>query len=352
MRPDEPSWWYGDADDYRRRALAPVASLYGWIAERRYRRRLPYRSRLPVICVGNFVAGGTGKTPLSLLVSRLLRERGAKPAFLSRGYGGQEAGPVWVEPVGGEPARRFGDEPLLLARAAPTMVARDRRAGIIAIETDPREFTIVIMDDGLQNGTVAKDLSVALVDGTRGLGNGDVIPAGPLRAPLGFQLGIVDAIVVRDPPGTEAGGVHEDLRRSFPGPVLAAQVQPHDGASGFAGKRLIAFAGIANPARFYTLLEKLGAQVLDRHSFPDHHSFTAADAERLTAAARTAEAELITTEKDFVRISGNPLFADLIAQTHTLPIEMIFDARDGERLGSLLDAAINATRRRHAPPLR
>jgi len=350
VRLDEPSWWYGEADDPRRRVLAPVAALYGWAAERRYKRQRAYRSRLPVICVGNFVAGGTGKTPLSLLISRLLHDRGGRPAFLSRGYGGHETGPVWVEPVGGEPARRFGDEPLLLARSAPTMVARDRRAGVIAIETDPREFTAVIMDDGLQNGAVTKDLTLALVDGVRGLGNGEVIPAGPMRAPLDFQLGIVDVIVVRDPPAEN--GVHDALRRSFPGPVLAAKVQPQGSISWLPGKSLIAFAGIANPQRFYSLLESLGANVIDKHSFPDHHSFTAADAKRLVAAANAAGAELITTDKDFVRISGNATFGELIAQTHTLPIELTFEPRDADRLGSLLEAALSAPGRRHVPPIR
>ncbi|MEI9902088.1 MAG: tetraacyldisaccharide 4'-kinase, partial [Hyphomicrobium sp.] len=166
VRLDEPSWWYGGAEDVRQRALMPLSRLYGWIAERRYVRGTPYRSRLPVICVGNFTAGGTGKTPLSIHIARLLIARGEKPVFLTRGYGGRTSGPAWVDHTGNA-VRRFGDEPMLLAAVAPTLVARDRRAGIITIERDRRAPSVVIMDDGLQNPAVAKDLSIALVDGRR-----------------------------------------------------------------------------------------------------------------------------------------------------------------------------------------
>ena len=151
------------------------------------------------------------------------------------------------------------------------LVARDRRAGIIAIETRGRDPSVVIMDDGLQNAAVAKDLTIALVDGKRGIGNGEVIPAGPLRAPLEFQIGLVDAIVVRDPPdAADERSVHAVLRQGFPGPVLAARIAPRGDTAWVAGKPLVAFAGIANPQRFYRLLEKLGGKLLERVSFPDH----------------------------------------------------------------------------------
>jgi tetraacyldisaccharide 4'-kinase len=235
VRLDEPSWWYSGAGDIRQRLLAPLGQLYGWIAERRYYRNQPYRSRLPIICVGNFTAGGTGKTPLSMAIARLLIARGERPVFLTRGYGGTTSGPSWVDDTPGA-AKRFGDEPLLLAAVAPTMVARDRRAGIIAIEGDRRPLSVVIMDDGLQNGSVTKDLSIALVDGKRGIGNGEVIPAGPLRAPLDFQIGLVDAIVVRDPPDlADERGVHAVLRRGRhrqSAPVLPAARTPRRASGG------------------------------------------------------------------------------------------------------------------------
>ena len=349
---DEPSWWYGGAEDVRARALVPIGHLYGWIAERRYRRRTPYRSRLPVICVGNFTAGGTGKTPLSIFIARHLIARGERPAFLTRGYGGSTAGPDWVEPAAGA-AARFGDEPMLLADVAPTIVARDRRAGIIAIERSQRAVTVVVMDDGLQNPSVAKDLSIALVDGRRGIGNGEVIPAGPLRAPLDFQLGLVDAIIVRDPP--DGGGdrsVLAVLRQGFPGPVLTANVTAADEAQRLRGQKVVAFAGIANPRRFYRLLESLGAEVAGTVSFADHHRFTHADAERLRDAARRAGASLVTTEKDFARLKGEPALAELAAETRVLPIAIAVEERELQRLGSLIDAALQGVSRRRQPPPR
>ena len=192
---EEPSWWYdASEDDLRVRALRPISGLFGWAAQRRLLNAKPYQSRLPVICVGNFTAGGTGKTPLSLMIATLLKERGAKPAFLTRGYSGRKTGPVWVNPSA-DLASDVGDEPLLLAACAPTMVARDRAKGAQEIEASPMASHI-IMDDGLQNPSLAKALSIAVVDAVRGLGNGEVIPAGPLRAPIDFQFGLVDAVVV------------------------------------------------------------------------------------------------------------------------------------------------------------
>jgi tetraacyldisaccharide 4'-kinase len=350
VRLDEPAWWYGGRADLRQRALIPVARLYGWIAERRYHQEMPYRSRLPIICVGNFTAGGTGKTPLSIHIARLLIARGEKPVFLTRGYGGRVTGPAWVD-TATSAARRFGDEPMLLAAVAPTLVARDRRAGIIAVERDARSPSVVIMDDGLQNPAVAKDLSIALVDGKRGVGNGEVIPAGPLRAPLEFQLGLVDAIIVRDPPDNgSSGSVLGVLRKGFPGPVLAASVAPAGNTSWVSEKPLVAFAGIANPRRFYRLLERLGGRVAEQKSYPDHHWFSASDAERLLDMAHRTGGQLVTTEKDYARLDGNPALDALAAQTRVLPIEMQVEDRDVARLNSLIEAALKGVARRNRPP--
>jgi tetraacyldisaccharide 4'-kinase len=349
---EEPVWWYAKPDDVRRRLLKPVSWLYGWVAERRFYRHQPYRSRLPVICVGNFTAGGTGKTPLSLAIAHMLIDRGERPVFLTRGFGGKTRGPAWVENVA-DAARRYGDEPLLLAAVAPTMIARDRREGVIAIENDQRPFTAVVMDDGLQNPAIAKTLAIALIDGKRGIGNGEVIPAGPLRAPFDFQIGLADVVVVRDPPPETAptAGVNAVLREGFPGRVLEAHVTASGATSWIAQQPLLAFAGIANPQRFYRLLEKLGGNLIDVQSFADHHPFTATEAAHLLEKAASSNALLVTTEKDFARLKGNVELAELAAKTRTVPVEMRIAQRDMPTLQSLLDEAIKATTHRQRPPL-
>lgn len=342
MRLDEPRWWYAPPGDLRARLLTPVAHLYGWIAERRYRRAVPYRARPAVVCIGNFTAGGTGKTPLSLLIAEAAGARGLEPAFLTRGFGGRAAGPLRVEP-GKTGAGLVGDEPLLLARVAPTVVARDRTAGIRAIEETLPATRLVIMDDGLQNGSLAKDLTIAVVDGMRGIGNGEVIPAGPLRAPIGFQLDLVDAIVVNGPPGQEEapGSVLNRLRRQFQGPVLAATVAAAADTSWLGGTPVVAFAGIGHPERFFATLRDLGATVVAQHAFPDHHTYSATDSRRLVAEAARKQAILVTTEKDLVRLDATDTdVRTLAAATRALPIRLDFVERDLMRLMALVDGVI------------
>jgi tetraacyldisaccharide 4'-kinase len=333
---EEPSWWYGGKPAPA--LLAPLGRLYGGIAEWRFRRYAPYRSRLPVICIGNFTAGGTGKTPLSILIARMLQAQGLAPAFLTRGYGGRETGPAWVD-TGAGGADRFGDEPLLLARAAPTVVARDRALGAQLIEASGRGISAIIMDDGLQNPSLAKDLTIAVVDGARGLGNGAVIPAGPLRAPIDFQMGLVDAIGV-----TMTGDANETLelmRHRFPGPVLELHRAATGDVDWLKGTAVVAFAGIANPGRFFAQLEELGADVKHCIAFRDHHAFTRDDAERLLAAAAQHGATLVTTEKDWARLQGKPeLPPRLVESARTLAIETTLEARDRKRLESLIATAM------------
>src|SRR3990172_10587814 len=183
MRREAPFWWYRNKGAVAA-LLAPLGQLYGRIAEARARGAAPYRSRLPVICIGNFTAGGAGKTPTAIAVAELLKGLGMRPAFLTRGYGGKSRGPVVV--AKGQTAAAVGDEPLLLAEHAPTMVAADRVLGAKAIETTDAsvvDASVIVMDDGFQNPHLAKDLSLIVVDSEVGIGNGLVMPAGPLRAP-------------------------------------------------------------------------------------------------------------------------------------------------------------------------
>jgi tetraacyldisaccharide 4'-kinase len=346
VRLEEPRWWYEPAGDgVGDLALGALGRLMSAVAELRYKSRKPYRSRLPVICIGNFTAGGTGKTPLALLAIELLQSRGELPVCLSRGYGGKKRGPAWVDKRV-DSARTVGDEPMLLAANAPVLVSRDREAGAKAIESATIAATAILMDDGLQNPGLEKDLSIAVVDGVRGLGNGRVIPAGPMRASLEFQLGLVDCIVVngeRDPDEEGHETVLDRFKRIFPGPVLLARPEPVGDVSWLAGARVLAFAGIGNPRRFFSLLEKNGAKVVETARFPDHHVFTEADAKDLLHKAAATGAALITTEKDLERLDGmDGARAELRSRTRALPIRLAMDERDRVRLIGLLEGAVKA----------
>ncbi len=245
---------------------------------------------------------------------------------------------------------------MLLARAAPTLVARDRRAGAEAIEREERGHTVIVMDDGMQNPSLAKSLVIALVDGKRGLGNGRVIPAGPLRAPLEFQFGLVDCIVVNEPAAadrdggtTQPGSVREALRRDFPGPVLVARTEPTGEVGWLTQQPVLAYAGIGNPGRFFDMLAGLGASLVARVDLGDHHVYSEIDAVRLLERAREAGAQLVTTEKDMVRLAGatgtraHGACAELAAASRAVPIRLVFDDRDKSRLLSLVAAALKTS---------
>jgi tetraacyldisaccharide 4'-kinase len=336
--PDEPSWWYRGDATVPAAVLAPVAALYGWVARSRFALVKPYHSQLPVLCAGNFTAGGTGKTPLTLHLCDILRKLGKRPIVLTRGYGGHIRGPHWVH--AGDTADAVGDEALLLRKAAPVVVARDRAAGARSVEASP-EADAIIMDDGLQNPQLAKDLAIAVVDGRRGLGNGLVIPAGPLRAPLTFQLERADAVVVNETlPGTTPH-VADWLRAHFKGPVLRATTTPCEDVGWLAQRRVIAWAGIGAPERFFDMVAALGAEVIERIAFRDHQRLALADAQRLLALARQHNAILVSTEKDMARLEGTQdALAELSAATRVLHVRLAFSAQDTERLAGLVNAAL------------
>lgn len=330
------------------RCLEPLAAVYGWAAMARYRSKAPYRSRLPVLCVGNLTAGGTGKTPLVLYLARRLAERGERPVLLTRGYGGRRTGPAWVAP-GTDTARETGDEPLLLARTAPTLIARDRAAGAAAIEAavEPdRSASIIVMDDGLQNGTLAKDLAIAVVDAGRGFGNGAVIPAGPLRAPLAFQLQMVDALLVNSiAADAETSPVTVALRAQFQGPVLAGQTLAADDTAWLRGASVVAWAGIGAPQRFFALLDSLGARRVETLALADHALPSATDARRLMELAQRHGAMLVTTEKDLARLGGESGPAgDLARASRAIPVVLTLSERDQGRLDALIDTALKTHR--------
>jgi tetraacyldisaccharide 4'-kinase len=275
-------------------ALLSPLSL-GWIAGTWLRRATttPYRAPVPVICVGNLVAGGAGKTPVAIALGQDLIGRGKAVHFLSRGYGGRETGPLRVDPAT-HAAADVGDEPLLLARIAPSWIAHDRAAGAAAAVA--AGAAAIVMDDGFQNPGVAKDLSLVVVDGGYGFGNGRVMPAGPLREPRAAGLARADAVVLMEP---DEAGVASLLQRNLP--VLRATLAPIE-AEPLRGKSVFAFAGIARPEKFFATLESLGCRIAGRRAFPDHHPFTEAEIASLVAEAERAGALPVTTEKDAVRL--------------------------------------------------
>ena len=269
-----PEFWRRDGA--LPRLLSPLSLLWTACGRARFALARPYRAPVPVVCVGNIVAGGAGKTPVALDLARRL---GAH--VVTRGYGGRLRGPVRVAD---HDYREVGDEPLLLARIAPTWVARDRAAGIrAAVAAGARA---VVLDDGFQNPTFAKDLSLLVVDG---LGNGRVIPAGPLREPLADALARAEALVLM------SGQI------AAPCPVLRARLEPLN-PDDFAGRKVVAFAGIGRPEKFFATLELCGATLIETHAFPDHHPYAEAELLPLVRAAEAAGALLATTSKDAVRL--------------------------------------------------
>jgi tetraacyldisaccharide 4'-kinase len=339
---DEPAWWYRSPPSGVARVLRPFAALYGHAAALRYHRVTPYRSRLPVICVGNFTAGGAGKTPLVIELARRLKEAGHEPVALTRGYPGRLAGPYWVN-ARSDSARDVGDEALLLARAAPTLLARDRPAGARAIESGPHPCTVIVMDDGLQNPSLAKDLAIAAVDAKRGIGNGLAIPAGPLRAPLDFQLELTDAVLVNG--GDVEAPVADWLRRRFVGSVLRASLVPAGDAGWLDGARVVAWAGIAAPQRFFAMLRSLGANVVESVPLRDHQWVEDGDARPLLDLASQHGATPVTTAKDMARLSGaSGLPAQLAAASRVLDVALSLPEPDAERLMSLVDTALTTRR--------
>jgi tetraacyldisaccharide 4'-kinase len=328
-----PFWWYRDRSAVGL-ALAPLGALYGRLAASRLQKGEPYRSRLPVVCIGNFTAGGGGKTPTAIAVAKVLQEMGERPCFLTRGYGGTTQGPLFA--VEGQDAAEVGDEPLLLAAHAATMVAADRTAGAKAIEAT--DATVIVMDDGFQNPSLAKDLSLIVVDAGAGLGNGRVLPAGPLRAPLDVQLPRANALLVIGE-GNKAAPVAERFAGTGK-PVLKAKIAPDCDTRWLAVLPAIGFAGIARPGKFFSTLRNNGARLIDAHSFPDHHRYTARQASKLLAEARQHNAMLITTAKDWARLPDDGAeLGELKHRSRPFPIVVQFE--DGEALKALLAEAIN-----------
>jgi len=293
--------------------IAPLSALYrlGDTINRALQRS--YKSSIPVLCVGNPVAGGSGKTPCALALIALLKAGGIaqKPVVLTRGYKGRIKGPVVVG--ADHTVDDVGDEALLHARTCATIVSRNRAAGARLAESFGAD--IIVMDDGLQNGTIHKTITLLVVDGEYGFGNGRILPAGPMREPLSNALERTDAIILTSP---------RSMDRAVFGstPVFTASMQANPPAN--RKERYVAFAGLGRPEKFKKTLEGLGMPICGWHPFPDHHPYTEGEIAGLIEEAAGKKAALITTEKDHVRLP------EAVRGTiDTLPVRMVFDDEDG-----------------------
>lgn len=336
MRP--PGFWSKGPDHPAARCLAPLGAAYGSLVARRMDRP-GAPAGCPVVCLGNFTLGGAGKTPAALTVGDLLADLGRVPAFLSRGYGGRIAGPARVD-RDRHTAADVGDEPLLLARRALTVVARDRPAGAALCRRLGAD--VVVMDDGLQNPALAKDLALAVIDGPAGLGNGLCFPAGPLRAPAARHWPHVGGLIVvgDGAPGDAVARTAASRGLQVHRARLVGQADdPRAGdlqAGDLAGQRWLAFAGIGRPDKFFATLAEMGAEIVGRRAFPDHHPYRPAELDALTAAARRLGAGLVTTQKDAVRLP-----AAYAAVVRVLHVRLVLDDAEALRrqLRSVLDGA-------------
>ena len=292
----EPGFWHGPAS-LNSHLLKPLAALYGAVAAQRLQRK-GLHAGIPVLCVGNYHVGGAGKTPTVLALAKLLRDLGETPVVLSRGYGGKLAGPVRVDPVR-HAASDVGDEPLMMAGAVPVVVSRKRADGVPLARA--QGATVILMDDGFQSPAVVKDASLIVIDSERGLGNGQVFPAGPLRAPLRPQLARTDALIVVGT-GSAAERVAAEIAAQGK-PVLSAHLKPDEAqVAQLRGQRVLAFAGIGDPTRFFNTLRASGIEVAGQRAFADHHAYSQAEIESLLAEAKRGAQTLVTTEKDLARL--------------------------------------------------
>jgi len=288
-----PEFWR--TDGVRARGLAPLAMAYAAAARLNFSRGVPWQAEVPVICVGNLVMGGAGKTPVAGALGAELTRHGIAAHFLSRGHGGRNPGPIRVE-TGVHAAPEVGDEPLILAEIAPTWVSRDRVAGAKAAQAAGAQA--IIMDDGFQNPSLVKDLALLVVDGGYGFGNNRVFPAGPLREPSQSGLARADAAVLI---GHGDSATHAEISAGLP--VFRARFVPAPGAERLAGRDVVAFAGIGRPEKFYATLAEMGCRLIATRSFADHHRYRDHEIIKLVDDAAQAGATPVTTAKDAARLT-------------------------------------------------
>jgi tetraacyldisaccharide 4'-kinase len=328
-----PDYWRIEkgkgARPFKRMMMAPASWVYRGGVRLKSLTTLTYKSTHPVICIGNMTVGGTGKTPVTLAIAERLTAQGFDVQVVSRGYGGSLAGPVQVDPEKHDYSK-VGDEPLLLARSVPVIVAKNKAAGVR--HALKRGADLVLLDDGMQNESVAKTFTFCVIDASVGLGNRRVLPAGPLRERPARALERIDAIILVHNTGEAARSIDDILpERPSDLPVLDVQIAPCEAPTGNA---VYAFAGIGRPEKFFNALVDSGVHLTGTVCFPDHHPFTMGELQELREAARRYNAVLMTTEKDWLRLP-----TDWRRMVKTWPITARF--ADEKALDALLIRALS-----------
>jgi len=327
-----PIFWYDKSFFSKLKAYLLIPLSIIWIIVSRIKVILshPYKSKLKVVCIGNLTIGGTGKTPFAINVFKLLKNMGHNPAFLTRGYSGGNHGPLEVKT--NHTHFEIGDEALLLSNVGTTIVSKNRSSGAKFIENDDRNFNVIIMDDGLQNNQLHKDINILLIDKNRIFGNEYCIPAGPLRESISYGIKKINTIILTGH-NEENFNLNYKIIKNIP--VFNSKIVIEN-LPKIKKNDVLAFCGLANPLKFYKTLEENKFNVIKTRSFPDHHKYTNEDISNLEKDAKKEKLQLITTQKDYVKIESKN--KNLI---NVLPINLILAKKDEAKFKSFLKDLIN-----------
>ena len=328
-----PKFWYRSRS-WQAVLLSPLGALYAWATARRQKNARPTRVDIPVVCIGNLNVGGTGKTPTTIAIAQMFISRGIAVHIVSRGYGGSLQAVTQVDP-GTHTSDETGDEPLLMAAFAPTWVANERVAGARAAQDAGAD--VILLDDGFQDPSLVKDLSIIVVDATRGFGNGHCLPAGPLREPVHVGLKRADAVISIGEPQAQSQFRERSANQVGRIEHLTASLKPIEMGMPWADGRYLAFAGIGDPEKFFATLRGLGAPLVRTVALDDHQKLARPMIQRLMKEAQSMNAQLVTTEKDAARLP-----ADLRSGILSLPVRLEFD--DANTLETLLEPVLSVIR--------